>query len=549
MFLTFPLFLKISSTSLFLLSSTSTESQKAQSDDQSIFGGILCFLIFSIVLEFTSAKGVFVGIMLGSMSFASTFSIIFQHLRQVSISHFPFLTSYERSSKFPLKGEDCPVALKVRVYRRKLKIANIIAFFTLSYCIIYSLEMMEFISEDVFMAWLWCSRALFQVIVSIVYLDTITDLFDTIIQKRSIESRSNASRRAFLRYVFHEVRVPLNSISLGAQYFLEFKADLNDTERETFAMIHEASRHISETLNDILVLQKLEEGAFTLVYKPFSLSALIDSVANSHNEYFSLAEKKSINTRFHIDEQTPDVVEGDKYRIAHVLSSILCNAVKYSPEYSEVRLTVSSRPTTTKSTMENVIDIMFTIEDQGKGISKEHLDVLFDPFVETRAAEFYYLDRGTGLSLCICKEIIDKHGGNITCESVMGSGTIFTVVVPMVRLGDADTLFPRRVTFVSMTHSISPSDSSSLLMKTSKHLHLLRYPISASNSKENLRFKEDKSSVMRNLSTTAVNGDDTFEFIPVSPSSTPFCLSARSSFDGDEMKRFAFKALIVDGNQ
>lgn len=95
------------------------------------------------------------------------------------------------------------------------------------------------------------------------------------------KKKAEESRLMFLRYVFHEVRVPLNSVALGLQLLQDSSSNFSEEDRETISLMREATGFMAETLNDVLSLQKIEEGMLELELKPFQPHTLIRAVISN----------------------------------------------------------------------------------------------------------------------------------------------------------------------------------------------------------------------------------------------------------------------------
>ena len=149
--------------------------------------------------------------------------------------------------------------------------------------------------------------------------------------------KANESRRAFLRYVFHEVRVPLNSISLGVQILRSSFAE-SSQEMEILIMVNEAVTFMGHTLNDTLAIQKLQEGALTLNFTPFSVKDHLLIVIASYDVEL---KDKSITCKVDINEEVPTYIIGDNYRLKHAISIILSNAIKFSAKHKSLIISVS----------------------------------------------------------------------------------------------------------------------------------------------------------------------------------------------------------------
>ena len=224
-----------------------------------------------------------------------------------------------------------------------------------------------------------------------------------------IEERANESRRSFLRYVFHEVRVPLNSITLGL-HLLDESRSLEESDAETINMMREATFFMTETLNDVLSIQKIEEGMLELHFERFWIRELVHTVSLSFRGQLS---SKEIQLIINIDDNVPKSVLGDRFRLEHVVANFLSNAVKFSPHKGLVYLNVSYG-------VRSPGWVTFSVVDEGPGISLQDQKNLFVPYVQIRPGELQR-GKGTGVGLAICKEIVALHNGDIGCNSPVKS--------------------------------------------------------------------------------------------------------------------------------
>lgn len=250
-------------------------------------------------------------------------------------------------------------------------------------------------------------------------------------------------------YVFHEVRAPLNTIGLASQVLLDDPITLNldplSPYVETLQCIQHAVKLTAETLNDVLAIQKLEEGALQLLLKPFSISDLPDLLKRAFE--LEIVEKK-INIFVDISEDIPLVIRGDKFRLTHALLGIFGNAVKFSQPLSTVTFKIFATESAHDHEFEDdgswfhsdgensdehkYLFYRFTISDQGQGISDEKIKTLFTPFVTLRDGSQGKCG-GTGVGLTVCRHIIMLHGGTIMVKSKKGEGSKFSIVIPFER--------------------------------------------------------------------------------------------------------------------
>jgi signal transduction histidine kinase len=248
------------------------------------------------------------------------------------------------------------------------------------------------------------------------------------------EKYANESRRKFFKYLFHEVRTPLNSLSMGVD-LLKTLPVLSPADLELLDMMGGAADFMSETLNNILSMQKIEEGKMELTFVPFSISSSINKIVSA---MAGAAISKSVTMDQHIAAEVPALLVGDVYRVEHVISNLLSNAIKFSPTNGAIRVTVTvsaaAAPDThihtpSPSPSATSIDITVSISDEGPGISAENQEKLFGGFFQVRPDQLQQ-GKGSGLGLALCKEIVTLHGGTIGVDSVEGQGSTFHFRIP-----------------------------------------------------------------------------------------------------------------------
>lgn len=297
------------------------------------------------------------------------------------------------------------------------------------------------------------------------------------------ENFSSTSRRAFLRYVFHEVRVPLNSLSLGIQILAD-REDANPDDQETINMMRDAATFMGEVLNDVMALQRIEEGSLELIKKPFSLAELFQTIEDS---FLDMAAEQGIHMHCYITDGVPEYLIGDKFRIGHVLANLVSNAIKFSFPNGTVSLTATTvMDSSEKFGLDNMDNawIKFSVHDEGRGISEEdQSDDIFQPFRNLNHGEMKK-GRGSGLGLAICRELVHMHGGKIYYTSKLNVGSTFHVVVPLeIYTGPISVLLKSHRRDDSRKHhpyepgshlsilnsQVAPSDRESLMSRSSSN--------------------------------------------------------------------------------
>ena len=265
-------------------------------------------------------------------------------------------------------------------------------------------------------------------------------------------ARATRLKDEFLANMSHELRTPLNAI-LGLTEGLqdEIFGELNPAQIKALQTIDRSGTHLLELINDILDVAKIESGQIELEYAPTSVPLICQSSLTFIRQQ---AQKKRIQLEVKLPQDLPDIVV-DERRIRQVLINVLSNAVKFTPDNGRITLEA------TLLAPSDVTDHAFlriAIADTGIGIAPEHLDRLFQPFVQIDSA----LNRqytGTGLGLALVKRMVELHGGQVSVTSQEGVGSCFTIELPYLTPGIPESTAPERETEM-LAPSLQPSDRS-----------------------------------------------------------------------------------------
>ncbi|TFH01942.1 MAG: HAMP domain-containing histidine kinase [Calditrichales bacterium] len=223
-------------------------------------------------------------------------------------------------------------------------------------------------------------------------------------------------RRDFVANVSHEIRTPLTAIKGFAETLLDGAMDEPASTKKFMSIILKQANRLNAIIDDLLLLAKLEAKTprAEITFEPMELKPLLESAVQICE---GLAEKKGIKITVDCADDTKGKINPDL--IEQALVNLINNAVTYSPENTEVTITVRSS--------DNLLTI--DIIDQGPGIEKKHLPRLFE--------RFYRVDKarsrnhgGTGLGLSIVKHILNIHGGQVEVDSTLGKGSRFTLKIP-----------------------------------------------------------------------------------------------------------------------
>ena len=238
---------------------------------------------------------------------------------------------------------------------------------------------------------------------------------------------ASKAKSEFLSNMSHEMRTPMNAII----NMTVIGKNSDNMERKDYALnkIGEASTHLLGVINDILDMSKIEAKKFELVPVKFNFEKMLTRVVSVNN--FRIEEKHQ-KLAVQIDKDIPKLLIGDDQRLSQIVTNLLGNAVKFTPENGSISLDANFL-----REENDVCTIQISVTDTGIGISKEAQSKLFQSFqqAETSTARKY---GGTGLGLSISKNFVEMMGGKIWVESEAGKGSKFAFTIQARRGGEAE---------------------------------------------------------------------------------------------------------------
>jgi signal transduction histidine kinase/ActR/RegA family two-component response regulator len=238
--------------------------------------------------------------------------------------------------------------------------------------------------------------------------------------EKILSDEESMSKSGFLARMSHEIRTPMNAI-IG---ITEIAKNTNEIDKmqNCLTKIENAASHLLGVINDVLDMSKIEAGKFDLSETDFMFNDMLEQVVSV---VIVNIEKKNQNFTVDIDRNIPPAVITDRQRLAQVITNLISNANKFTPEGGNIKLTARKE----KETEDGYL-LRIEVCDNGIGITKEQQSHLFQPF-EQADGSISRKYGGTGLGLAISKKIINLMHGDIWVESEIDKGTrfIFTAVV------------------------------------------------------------------------------------------------------------------------
>ncbi len=237
-------------------------------------------------------------------------------------------------------------------------------------------------------------------------------IFNDITEIRNIERM----KTAFVSTVSHELRTPLTSIK---GFISTLLADTEgyydaDTQREFYQIIDTECDRLTRLISDLLNVSRIEAGrALDLNLREVTLPPLIDKVMSVQKSY------TNIHTLITDVEDDLPIITADEDKVDQILTNLVSNAIKYSPNGGNVTLTCKKKDD----------GVIFSVADQGMGISEEHLPKVFERFHRVDNRDTRKVG-GTGIGLYLVKHLVEAHGGTIWVESVVGKGSSFIFTLP-----------------------------------------------------------------------------------------------------------------------
>jgi signal transduction histidine kinase len=240
-------------------------------------------------------------------------------------------------------------------------------------------------------------------------------------QRLALEEASRL-KSDFIGFVAHELRNPLSTIRGYVQTLMSDKGGTIPAamQLEFYEAIEADSDRLLDMINELLDVSRLEAGRpLSLAVKDVDLRALLEKLSRRHRFYKYFTEKHTLECE--ISPDLPASIRADEDKLNSILSNLLSNAIKYSPDGGEVRVTAA---------LEDATHVRVVVHDSGVGMSDEQRARLFRQYERIERDSIQHIP-GTGLGLYLVKNLVELHGGQISCESAPGSGSCFKILLPI----------------------------------------------------------------------------------------------------------------------
>ena len=246
--------------------------------------------------------------------------------------------------------------------------------------------------------------------------------------KDALTAAEQASRAKsdFLSRMSHEIRTPMNAV-IGMTTIAAASLDNRDKLTDCLGKIGLSSRYLLSLINDILDMSRIESGKVSIINEEFDFRSFVEGISSL---IYPQAKNKNIVFDLNIEGVVDERYRGDPLRLNQVLINILSNALKFTPEWRSVHLSIRE----TRRVRDRAY-LQFIVRDTGIGMETGLLERIFEPF-EQGGASISHSYGGSGLGLAISSNLISLMNGHISVSSTPGVGSEFVVELPLLTVPD-----------------------------------------------------------------------------------------------------------------
>ena len=246
--------------------------------------------------------------------------------------------------------------------------------------------------------------------------------------KDALTAAEQASRAKsdFLSRMSHEIRTPMNAV-IGMTTIAAASLDNRDKLTDCLGKIGLSSRYLLSLINDILDMSRIESGKVSIINEEFDFRSFVEGISSL---IYPQAKNKNIVFDLNIEGVVDERYRGDPLRLNQVLINILSNALKFTPEWHSVHLSIRE----TRRVRDRAY-LQFIVRDTGIGMEQGLLTRIFEPF-EQGGASISHSYGGSGLGLAISSNLVSLMNGHISVSSTPGVGSEFVVELPLLTVPD-----------------------------------------------------------------------------------------------------------------
>jgi PAS domain S-box-containing protein len=236
----------------------------------------------------------------------------------------------------------------------------------------------------------------------------------------TLEQEVDRMKSEFISLASHQLRTPLSAIKTYSHMIVDgYMGDINDTQKKSLRTIISAANRMNELISTLLNITRMESGTIAVTPKLLQLDQVCEEVVK---ELSLMATEQSVSLELKNVGDDPKPVRSDNLIIKEILSNLITNAIKYTPENGNVTVSVKAKDT----------EVVVSIKDTGWGIPKHAQDQIFSKFF--RAQNIVKRETtGTGLGLYLVQGLVEAVGGKIWFKSAEGKGTTFSFSLPKSR--------------------------------------------------------------------------------------------------------------------
>lgn len=231
---------------------------------------------------------------------------------------------------------------------------------------------------------------------------------------------ANQAKSEFLSRMSHEIRTPMNGI-IGMSIIAMQNLDRTEKVADCLKKVTLSSKHLLAIINDVLDMSKIESGKVELKQDIFNFPTFLHDLEDL---YYEQAQNKGITYETIVTNHIDEWIVGDPMRLNQIVSNLLSNALKFTPEGGTIQLRVAQIAQDEKK-----VCLRLEVTDTGCGIAEQNYNKIFESF-EQENVEVVHKYGGTGLGLSIVKRFTELMGGHVKVASVVGEGSTFTIELP-----------------------------------------------------------------------------------------------------------------------